>query len=38
MEALRITRAGHGEWVRESLFEASMDPLIHAPEPPKFVF
>ena len=38
MEALRITRAGHGEWVRESLFEVVIDPLIHAPRPPTFVF
>jgi protein-L-isoaspartate(D-aspartate) O-methyltransferase len=38
MEALRITRAGHGEWVRESLFEVNIDPLLHVPEPSKFVF
>lgn len=38
MEALRITRVGHGEWTRESLFEVVIDPLLHAPEPPKFVF
>jgi protein-L-isoaspartate(D-aspartate) O-methyltransferase len=38
MEALRITRAGHGEWARESLFEVAIDPLLHAPEPSKFVF
>jgi len=38
MEALRITRVGHGEWTRESLFEVIIDPLLHAPEPPKFVF
>jgi protein-L-isoaspartate(D-aspartate) O-methyltransferase len=38
MEALRITRAGHGEWVRESLFEVALEPLIHASGPPKFVF
>ena len=38
MEAQRITRAGQGEFVRESLFEVSIDPLVHAPEPPKFVF
>ncbi len=38
MEALRITRTAPGEWRRESLFETVMDPLIHAPEPPKFVF
>lgn len=38
MEAQRITRAGHGEFVRESLFEVSIAPLIHAQETPKFVF
>ena len=38
MEALRITRVGHGEWMRESLFEVVIDPLLHAPQPPKFVF
>lgn len=38
MEALRITRAGHGEWVRESLFEVALTPLLHAQEPSKFVF
>jgi protein-L-isoaspartate(D-aspartate) O-methyltransferase len=38
MEARRITRAGHGEWATESLFETVMDPLLHAPTPPRFVF
>ena len=38
MEALRITRSGPGRFLRESLFETSMDPLLHAAEPPKFVF
>jgi protein-L-isoaspartate(D-aspartate) O-methyltransferase len=38
MEAQRITRAADGEYVRESLFEVSIEPLIHAAEPPKFVF
>jgi protein-L-isoaspartate(D-aspartate) O-methyltransferase len=38
MDALRITRVGHGEWVRESLFEADLEPLIHAPEPSRFIF
>jgi protein-L-isoaspartate(D-aspartate) O-methyltransferase len=38
MEAQRVTRTGPAEWLRESLFETVMDPLIHAPEPPKFVF
>jgi protein-L-isoaspartate(D-aspartate) O-methyltransferase len=38
MEARRVTCVGHGEWLRESLFETVMDPLLHAAEPPKFVF
>lgn len=38
LEARRITRVGADEWVRESLFETGMAPLIHAPEPPKFLF
>jgi len=38
MEAVRITCTGPGELRRESLFETMIDPLIHAAEPPKFVF
>jgi protein-L-isoaspartate(D-aspartate) O-methyltransferase len=38
LDAQRVTRVGAGEWVRESLFETGMTPLIHAPEPPRFVF
>jgi protein-L-isoaspartate(D-aspartate) O-methyltransferase len=38
MEARRVTCTGPGEWLRESLFETAMDPLVHAAEPPKFVF
>jgi protein-L-isoaspartate(D-aspartate) O-methyltransferase len=38
MEARRLTMAGPGEWLQESLFETVMDPLQHAAEPPKFVF
>ena len=38
MEALRITCTAPGEFLRESLFETVMDPLVHAAEPPKFVF
>jgi protein-L-isoaspartate(D-aspartate) O-methyltransferase len=38
MEAHRVTCTGPGEWLRESLFETAMDPLVHAAEPPKFVF
>jgi len=38
MDAQLVTRSGPAEFVRESLFETVMDPLIHAPQPPKFVF
>jgi protein-L-isoaspartate(D-aspartate) O-methyltransferase len=38
MEALRISRSGRGQVLRESLFETVMDPLIHATEPARFVF
>ena len=37
MEARRVTCTAPGQWLRESLFETVMDPLIHAAEPPKFV-
>jgi protein-L-isoaspartate(D-aspartate) O-methyltransferase len=38
MEARRITLAGPGRWLGESLFETAIDPLVHAVEPPRFVF
>ena len=38
MEAQRISRSAPGDLRRESLFETVMDPLLHAAEPPKFVF
>ena len=38
MAAQRITRTGPGQWLRESLFETAIDALIHAQQPPKFVF
>ena len=38
MEARRVTCTAPGEWLRESLFETMMDPLVHAAGPPKFVF
>ena len=38
MEARRVTRSGRGETETQSLFETVMEPLIHAAEPPKFVF
>jgi protein-L-isoaspartate(D-aspartate) O-methyltransferase len=37
MEALLITRTGENEWVRESLFETVLPPLINAPRPQRFV-
>ena len=38
MAAQRITRTGPTQWLRESLFETSIDALVHARQPPKFVF
>jgi protein-L-isoaspartate(D-aspartate) O-methyltransferase len=38
MEAQRISRSAPGDARRESLFETLMDPLVHAAEPPRFVF
>jgi protein-L-isoaspartate(D-aspartate) O-methyltransferase len=38
VDAQRVTRVGETEWVRQSLFEVGMTPLLHAPEPSKFVF
>jgi protein-L-isoaspartate(D-aspartate) O-methyltransferase len=38
IEALLVTRVGPAEWTRTSLFETGMPPLLHAPEPPRFVF
>jgi protein-L-isoaspartate(D-aspartate) O-methyltransferase len=38
MEARLVTRTGRGEWLRESLFETVMDPLVHALRPSRFVF
>jgi protein-L-isoaspartate(D-aspartate) O-methyltransferase len=38
LEARRIVRTGTSDWVTESLFETGMAPLIHAAEPPRFVF
>jgi protein-L-isoaspartate(D-aspartate) O-methyltransferase len=38
LEARRVTRTGPNDWLRESLFETGMPPLIHATEPSKFVF
>jgi protein-L-isoaspartate(D-aspartate) O-methyltransferase len=38
MEAQRISRSAPGDLRRESLFETVIDPLVHAAEPPRFVF
>ena len=38
LEAMRVTRTGPADWSRESLFEAGMPALLHAPEPPGFIF
>jgi protein-L-isoaspartate(D-aspartate) O-methyltransferase len=38
MEARLVTRTGRDEWLRQSLFETMMDPLLHAPRPSRFVF
>jgi hypothetical protein len=38
LEAIRVTRTGPSDWLRESLFETGMPALLHAPEPPRFIF
>jgi protein-L-isoaspartate(D-aspartate) O-methyltransferase len=38
MEAILVRRVDEGEWIRESLFETVVDPLIHAAATPNFVF
>jgi protein-L-isoaspartate(D-aspartate) O-methyltransferase len=38
VDARRVLRVGQDEWVRESLFEVGMGPLLHAQRPPRFVF
>lgn len=38
MEALLITRVGPQAWIKESLFETELPPLINAPQPARFVF
>ena len=38
MEALLIMRIDENNWARESLFETSLPPLIHASEPQDFSF
>jgi protein-L-isoaspartate(D-aspartate) O-methyltransferase len=38
MEAVLIRRVDDGEWIRESLFETVIDPLVHATAAQRFVF
>jgi protein-L-isoaspartate(D-aspartate) O-methyltransferase len=38
MDAVLIRRVDDGEWVRESLFETVIDPLLNATPAPRFVF
>ncbi|NIR61804.1 MAG: protein-L-isoaspartate O-methyltransferase [Gammaproteobacteria bacterium] len=38
MEALRITRVGDDDFVRESLFDTDLRPLLNAPREKRFVF
>lgn len=38
MEAILVRRVDETEWIRESLFETVIDPLIHATAAPAFVF
>jgi protein-L-isoaspartate(D-aspartate) O-methyltransferase len=38
MDAILVRRVDSGEWIRESLFETDIEPLINAPTPQKFVF
>jgi protein-L-isoaspartate(D-aspartate) O-methyltransferase len=38
MEARLVTRTGRDEWLRQSLFETAMEPLVHVRRPSRFVF
>lgn len=38
MEARLVTRIGESRWTREALFETVIGPMIHAEQPPGFVF
>jgi protein-L-isoaspartate(D-aspartate) O-methyltransferase len=38
MDAVLIRRVDSEEWIRESLFETVIDPLLNAPTPERFVF
>jgi protein-L-isoaspartate(D-aspartate) O-methyltransferase len=38
MDAILVRRVDGGEWIRESLFETVIEPLVNAAAAPKFVF
>lgn len=38
MEALLVRRVSADQWVRESLFETVIEPLLNAPQPARFLF
>ena len=38
MDAVLVRRVDHTEWIRESLFETVIGPLLNATAPPEFVF
>jgi hypothetical protein len=38
MDAILVRRVDAAEWVRESLFETVIDPLVNAQPAPRFVF
>lgn len=38
MEAVLITRTSHEGWIRESLFETEIPPLVNASAPTRFIF
>ena len=38
MEARLIRRASETQWTQESLFETVIEPLVNAPQPPRFLF
>ena len=38
MEARLVTRVGPDDWLRESLFETALEPLVNARHPSRFVF
>ena len=38
MDAILVRRVDQGEWIRESLFETVVEPLVNAAPAPRFVF